>query len=231
MSIDILSIDCATKTLGYVYASVDTNYINAILKLNENTKEETLENKIEKMMKFKKEHPELMKIKKCGVQNLLEKGAKIKDVSLVDIISSLDNFLSTFDINENQLTYILLEKQWNINTPSNNIISAIIAYFLRQKIPPGRIIIMPAVMKTKIHFHESLSMVEMKKKYANGTKYGTSKKNKQFAIQNMKYFFEIFEITNVIDHIIESKLEHVADSFMQMYSFIIRVLHATITPA
>lgn len=211
---NVLSIDCATKTLGYVYAKINLDYFNNLIELNSNMlKYNNVYDKMEIMNSYNEKFIDIID---SGVKDLLN-GKKIKEVSYVQRLHLLYEFMESLNINEN--SYILLEDQWNLNSQSNVITSAIVMYYTQKGYPVDKIVIISPTKKNKISFHQDLTHASMKLKYPNNTKYNRRKRAKKHTEENFKYYLTHFNLMDNIANIKNANLEHIADAFMQMYYF------------
>jgi hypothetical protein len=199
--INILSFDCAIRTLGYVYARVDLNYLsNIYYDIN------YIGNK----------HVDIIY---CGVKDLLDDPKiTIKSVPYIQRFDKLYQFLNSLKISEN--TIVLLEDQWNINSQSNAIASGIVMYYLSRQIPHSHIVSIAPTKKNKIALRDDLTFEKIKLLFPNNTKYTRSKRVKYHTIENTKYFAKLYNYTHLFKDIKADKLEHVSDAFMQLYYYV-----------
>lgn len=239
----ILSIDCATKTLGYVFAEIDNKYYLDIIDFFKKLK--TIIDKKLKLENIEKIQNEIIQFYERKFINILSadvidiiNGKKIKDVPYIQILNNLHNNLDEIfnkiincksikdkiNKNNNWLLdfYVILENQWNISTQNNIIASAIAMYMIsRIQLPMTNIIDISPTRKNKIYFDESLSMDNFKKLYPQNTKYNRYNRCKKHAIENMEFYLNNFKIRNSISHIKKSDKSHIADAFMQMMVFLL----------
>ena len=241
--INVISFDGAIRTLGYVHSVVDVNHFDNIAKIAEmlNAEAKTVDEmkqKISTVSQLTKK--KFIDIKRCGVKDLLD-GKLIKEVSEVKRLSYLHKFLYKLlsdvdsDYNNSRIAnincemdplHIVLEEQWSINTNSNSITSSIITFFIAMGVDPDNIHIIQPSRKNKISFSPDLSFECIKKRNSESDKKpktakGMRSKNaKNHTVENFRFYLNTFEQKNIINSIPNGKLEHAADAFMQMYSFI-----------
>lgn len=244
MSKYILSIDGATRTLGYIFAKIDTNYVSKMEKaksvFEQYLIDEKLANKlsdakikssIQNLISFHKQNPYIT-ILLSGVKDLLN-GDKIKKYKQIERMKLLVDFIKQLipmDLNDKELLnskfpnetitpdnlYIILEQQWAINKNSGNITHAIIAYFLTIGVPVSNIIMVMPNKKNSIAFAPELSYNYLFEKYKGDGKlrYKKSHIAKLHSVSNMKLFYQKFGLT--LPDISSTLYEHLADAFMQM---------------
>lgn len=204
--INILSFDCATKTLGVIYAEVDLDYIKHLKTIKT----------IDDLQTF---NQMMINLKIAEVKDIIG-NRKVKEVDIVETINLLITYLDSLQINITQSLYLLLENQWAVNSGSNHISSAILAYYTSKGLAMTNIKVIPTGNKTKYAFCNNLTMEQIKIDYACGmnTKYARKKRNKLFTIKNMEYCCAIFKQEQILRKTPANLQEHLADAFMQMWN-------------
>lgn len=209
----ILSFDCAVRTLGYVYATVDFDYVKDLIEFSNNITPQSI-------MEFsKRKHIDLhlMSVKDILTDNP-NPNIKISDVPPVQRIQKLHAFLKSLPLPD----YIILEIQMNVNSPACTVSSGIVMFYLNH-ITYDKIIISSATKKNQVCMHHTLSFAKIKERFPTVTdkaksKYIRHKRIKFHAVENTKYFCKLHNVT-LLDKIVKDKLEHPCDAFMHLAAF------------
>jgi len=242
----ILSIDGATRTLGYIFAKIDTKYVSKIEKskflFEQYLIDEKLANKltdakiktaVKELIDYHKQNP-FITILLSGVKDLLN-GDKIKKYKQIERMKLLVDFikqiipmdlnslneqykgvLKSNDVITPENLYIILEQQWAINKNSGNITHAIIAYFLTIGVPVSNIIMVMPSKKNSIAFAPELSYDYLFKTY-KGDGQLRYKKSHIAKLHSVSNMKLFYQKFGLTLPDISSTLyEHLADAFMQL---------------
>lgn len=211
--INVLSFDCAYRSLAFVYATINIDIADDFFK----KKQEVLS----------RDHgtPELSRVvvelcqladgfitvHKRGVIDVLM-GARLKDVDDVVKAKLLQKALEDdVGVSLPEESIILIEKQPQaINTPSSLVQSQIILYYMMTA-PSARIVLVPPKEKNKISFAGHLGYAS----FAGGNR-SRYVDNKKHTKTNLEFFLEAFGLSHLFEGIKKANYDDFADAFMQI---------------
>lgn len=232
---EILSFDCANKTLAFVYAQIDLNIHmkldDATLRLLHNVKsnvgnEKFIDiisgGKIELSLKLVTDFLDDMsvimnildnfvKVKKSGVIDVLS-GLNISDTTNVFRIQCLHDTLNGLNIQTGFNTIILIEEQPDVrNVKSNEVEAALMMFYT---IRGSRIVTIDPTYKNKINLtpdiHRNVFLTNCNSLY---------QANKMHSSANFMYLLKLFKLDYMLDTLNGSKYDDLADSFMQIIAW------------
>ena len=210
--INVLSFDCANKSLGVSIFTYNKNFQKDI----NNVLESNIEN-IDKLININDIINNSINILYLDVIDVLP-DLKVSEVSLLDrtkafksvilqINDIVDKYLKGQKIN------ICIEYQPVFNDKSRTICNQLIyEYTLKENY---EIHIVNPSLKNKIYFTEELKHNLFLAKYNSNYK-----ANKNHTKSNFLYFIKVYNLDNLIKKIKKSNLDDIADSLLQGFAFI-----------
>ncbi len=212
-----LSIDVANKSLAISFLKYTKTKINKLDSINSNNIKSFILslNKLNKSFKDNIQYHiceviDLLPNKKVKNTNIIERSNALKKY-LIDLNLRLNQFILDFSI---QSIMLLIENQPSFNDKSKTTFNQIIYEFSNNSI--YTIKVMNPLYKNLIYFHPDLKHYNFLKKYSNNYL-----ANKNHTKENFKYFLEKYNMLHKIINIKKKNYDDIADSFMQIFAYII----------
>lgn len=237
-NLKILSFDCATKTMGVCYMHHNINWFenlkNKIQELSNTKIANSPKNKDENVLINIKKKLKIMKNEIKNVYNV-----KLLDFLNICFIDGIDNNIKNIDIitrtkmlnnklkeldkfveKNGGVDIVLLEKQMNISTNNNIILSQLIYHYNMKNLS---IKIMGPSYKNTIYFTKELKLENILNE-----RYDKYKANKKHSEKNLEYWIgrkktiKLREKTKKLNKRNIEKIDDIGDAFLQSIAYIIR---------
>lgn len=212
-----LSIDVANKSLAISFLKYnklnlknkDINSIQSITELSNSLI--NINNYINNMIEYYIcEVIDLLPNKKVKNINIIERSNALK-MYLTTLKSRLENLIKNHQINK---IILLIENQPSFNDKSRTVFNQLIYAFSNNTL--YKIKVMNPMYKNQIYFHKDLKHYNFIKKYSNNYL-----ANKNHSKENFLYFLDKFNLKNNIKKIKKKNYDDIADSFMQIFAYLI----------
>lgn len=236
---DVLSFDCANKTLAFTHVIVNIDICNELdnllvnmlsnvrrllgvdmfCKLAAGEKTEDINITSELLITFLSDWAIILKlldnfikVRKSGVVDVLS-GLNVDETTNIFRIQCLHDTLVSLNIEVDFNTVVLIEEQPDVrNTKSNEVESAIMMYYTIQG---ARIMTINPTQKNNINFHHSI--------HRNVFLAGCNNQyqaNKMHSSANFMYIVKLFKLNSMLATLDGSKYDDLADSFMQIMAWL-----------
>lgn len=224
MYTDIVSFDCANRTLAYTYARVNMHfgkqlrdYADTITKYTmgdlRTYNDQQLRRIAELIVEVMHLCDNFIRIKSCGILDVI--GANINATDEVFRTRCLNDTLSSLNIEFTSDTIVLIENQ--PNCMQSNVIQAQLMMYFCDSSRNCNIILVEPELKNKINLDDSIHMdvymQHCRDKY---------QANKMHSAANFLHLVKTFGFTHMLKHI-DTKYDDLADSCMQMYAYLMRL--------
>lgn len=214
-----LSFDCANKSLAVGLYKIDNDLVKSIRDIINRYK--LCQSDTEKVGGMKSDIDSLINIIYIDVLYLIP-DKKVKDSSILDRTRGLKEKLVSINkiiedevhLSNDEKIKVFIEYQMNVNDKSRTIYNQLIYEYIDET--KYEIIIMKPHLKNTIYLSEELKYCDILKNYNS-----VYRCNKQHSKLNFLHFIEVFGLQDKIKHIKKKNLDDIADTFMQMLSYII----------
>lgn len=211
-----LSVDCAVKTFAYCIVKVNTDnleyvktkleFIKKILTRPDLITDKILSNVEETQKDIKEKIHDYVTIIAANVVNLIGDGPE-HTVSIIRALNVYCRDVIMPDIPADITLNVLIEFQMGQNPSARTIMTALATIFINDNV----IIVGPS-LKNKIHYTEEGQYCHFIAKYSSA--YSANKQHTTFNFKQM-----LNDIKHNISGIKNCDLNHVADSFMQIFGY------------
>lgn len=210
--INILSFDCADKSLAVCYLTINYDVLNLLLIL---LKDGELNLLIVKIVNILLEN--IITIHKIKVYNNVkcknDDNVKGRTIGLINSLNKVDCFIEKLVPKIGQVDLVLVEYQMPMNVKSRTVMSQIMLWYIKKGIrveAPG-----PS-LKNKIYFNKDLTYSKFINRY--NTRYVANKNHCKY---NFLYWLKLNNLEHLINDINKKNIDDVADSFMQIFGWLL----------
>lgn len=216
-----LSIDVANKSLAISFLKYNKinkeQIVNGLNDLNN----DSIKLQIANLLNINYNLNNIINYHICEVIDLLP-NKKVKNTNILERSKALKNYLTLLQIRLNNLIelnninkiILLIEAQPSFNDKSRATFNQIIYEFSNNSI--YKIKVMNAMYKNCIFFNKDLKHYYFIQKYSNNYT-----ANKNHTKENFKYFLKEFNMLDKLKNIKKKNYDDIADSFMQIFAYII----------
>lgn len=209
--VDVLSFDCANRSLAYTHASVNVELLKDLSELNEEFKRAaTDEDKLRLLIKLMALMNGFITVMKSGVIDVMD-GVKLNETSPVYRVKQLKKVLDTINAELKPGSLVMIEEQPQArNYKSSSVQDQIMMYYADYEL-----MLMNPRLKNKICFREDLHHDTFKM-----TRRDLYAANKDHSKENFKYFIANFGLESMLVGVKPKNYDDLADSFMQIMSYV-----------